>query len=152
MQRITADEQPYRIVACIPEEFCKKNKDGYFVENHLNIIQPVEAHSNADLHFILGILNSEVVDFFFRTMNGNTQVSATELNLLPIPTGKYEQGIAEIAKEMQKTTDERKRNRLFDELNRLTAMAYGLTAKEHEFIRERLTGKYKNKNRGHDDS
>lgn len=147
VQRITADEQPYRIVACIPEEFCKKNKDGYFVENHLNIIQPVQSHSTADLYFILGILNSEVVDFFFRAMNGNTQVSATELNLLPIPTGKYEQRIAELAKEMQKTTDEEKRNRLFDELNRLTAMAYGLTAKEHEFIRERLNSKCKNRRR-----
>lgn len=152
VQRITADEQPYRIVACIPEEFCKKNKDGYFVENHLNIIQPVAAHSTANLYFILGVLNSEVVDFFFRAMNGNTQVSATELNLLPIPTGKYEQDIAEIAKEIQKNTDERNRNRLFNELNRLTATAYGLTAKEHEFIRERLTYKYKGKNRRHNDS
>jgi len=68
-------------------------------------------------------------------MNGNTQVSATELNLLPIPTGKYEQSVAEIAKEMQKTTDEGKRNRLLNELNRLTATAYGLTAKEHDFIK-----------------
>ncbi|WP_333653265.1 hypothetical protein [Dissulfurispira sp.] len=65
VQRITADEQPYRIVASIPEEFCKKNKDGYFVENHLNIIQPVATHSTADLYFILGVLNSEIADFFF---------------------------------------------------------------------------------------
>lgn len=152
VQRITADEQPSRIVACIPEGFCKENKDGYFVENHLNIIQPVVAHSAADLYFILGVLNSEIVDFFFRAMNGNTQVSATELNLLPIPTGKYEQSIAELAKEMQKATDEGKRNRLLNELNRLTAMAYGLTAKEHEFIRERLNYKYKCKNRRRHDS
>lgn len=74
VQRVTADEQPSHIVACIPEEFCKKELGGYFVENHLNIVQSVTESNTIDLYFILGVLNSEVVDFFFRTMNGNTQV------------------------------------------------------------------------------
>lgn len=137
VQRVTADEQPFRIVACIPEEFCKKEHDGYFIENHLNIVQPATESNTIDLYFILGILNSEVVDFFFRTMNGNTQVSATELNLLPIPTGKYDDKIAEIAKEIQ-TFKEAKRKKLFIELNVLVAKAYGLNTNELSFIKSRF--------------
>lgn len=137
VQRVTADEQPSRIVACIPEEFCKKERDGYFVENHLNIIQPTTESSTIDLYFILGILNSEVVEFFFRAMNGNTQVSATELNLLPIPTGKHDDKIADIAKEIQ-VFEETKRKKLLTELNVLVAKAYGLNTDELHFIKSHL--------------
>ncbi|GAB62562.1 putative methyltransferase [Candidatus Jettenia caeni] len=137
VQRVTADEQPSRIIACIPEELCKKEHDGYFVENHLNIIQPTNESNTIDLYFILGILNSDVVDFFFRTMNGNTQVSATELNLLPIPTGKSDDKIAEIAKEIQ-VVEEAKRKKLFTELNVLVAKAYGLNMNELRFIKNHL--------------
>ncbi|TLD42827.1 MAG: Modification methylase PstI [Candidatus Jettenia ecosi] len=137
VQRITADEQPSRIVACIPEEFRKKERDGYFVENHLNIIQPVTESSTINLYFILGILNSEVVDFFFRAMNGNTQVSATELNLLPIPTGKYDDKIAEIVKEIQ-IVEETKKKELLTELNVLVAKAYSLNTNELCCIKRHL--------------
>lgn len=88
MQRVTAGEQPNRLVACIPESFCLEQRFGYFVENHLNIVQARQLSSNIDLFYLLGIFNSDVVEFFFRVMNGNTQVSATELNLTPIPRGK----------------------------------------------------------------
>ncbi|MGQ3685943.1 MAG: Eco57I restriction-modification methylase domain-containing protein [Candidatus Loosdrechtia sp.] len=146
VQRVTADEQPSRIVACIPEEFCKKERDGYFVENHLNIVQPLTENNTIDLYFILGVLNSEVVDFFFRAMNGNTQVSATELNLLPVATGKYDDKIADIAKEIQ-AVEEAKKNKLLTELNVLVAKAYGLNTKELSFIKRNLRG-WKNENSG----
>lgn len=137
VQHVTADEQPSRIVACIPEEFCKIERNGYFVENHLNVIQLVIKNSETDIYFILGILNSEVVEFFFRAMNGNTQVSATELNLLPMPTGKYNYKIADIAKEIQ-TTEEAKREKLLKELNVLVAKAYDLNTNERSFIKRHL--------------
>ncbi|MCF6149414.1 MAG: N-6 DNA methylase [Candidatus Kuenenia sp.] len=140
VQRVTADEQPSRIVACIPGEFCKKERNGYFVENHLNIIQPAVGNSEIDLYFILGIFNSEVVEFFFRAMNGNTQVSATELNLLPIPTGKYNYKIANIAKEIQITRETKKEN-LLRKLNVLVGKAYGLDTNELSFIKRHLNEK-----------
>ena len=138
VQRVTADEQPSRIVACIPEGFCKRETNGYFVENHLNIIQPTTRKPKIDLYFILGVLNSEIVDFFFRAMNGNTQVSATELNLLPIPLGKSESDIARIAKAIQKTNDDSDRNKLIKELNKTVAGAYGLNASELEYMKKHL--------------
>lgn len=138
VQRVTADEQPYRIVACLPEQFLKKQRDGYFVENHLNVIQPVEGKDRTDLYFLLGVLNSDIVDFFIRAMNGNTQVSATELNLLPIPAGRYETKISKTAAVVQNTLDVKKRQKLLGALNDTIAAAYGLNDTEHEFIRKFL--------------
>jgi adenine-specific DNA-methyltransferase len=143
VQRITADEQPSRIVACIAEEFYAKQERGYFVENHLNIIQPT-GNASADLYFILGVLNSEIVEFFFRAMNGNTQVSATELNLLPMPSGRYESDISKTARAIQKSNAGNIRNKLIFELNELVAKAYGLSRKEFEFINRFLIGRRKN--------
>lgn len=142
VQRITADEQPSRIVACIPESFCKSETEGYFVENHLNIILPNIKKPNIDLYFILGVLNSNIVDFFFRAMNGNTQVSATELNLLPIPIGKHESGIAGTARKIQKAKDGKKRCKLINELNTKVADAYGLNDSELEYIRKQLSYRF----------
>lgn len=139
VQRVTADEQPSRIVACIPEGFCKREANGYFVENHLNIIRPIKRSPQIDLYFILGVLNSEIVDFFFRAMNGNTQVSATELNLLPIPIGRYESSIADIAKKIQKTKADKDRSKLINELNVAVAGAYGLNTSALEYINKNLS-------------
>jgi len=144
VQRVTADEQPSRIVACIPDEFIDGKRNGYFVENHLNIIQsPLQSH-DVDLFFILGVLNSDIVDFFFRAMNGNTQVSATELNLLPIPVGNYERNIADLAKTIQKTRPGEKQTALIERLNQVVAMAYGLSDGNLELLREYLRKRFKN--------
>lgn len=143
IQRVTADEQPSRIVACIPEEFCNRERDGYFLENHLNFIQPEKKESKIDLYYILGILNSEIVEFFFRAMNGNTQVSATELNLVPIPLGRYEYDISKIAKEIQNTVNDKEKNGLIKKLNLIVARAYGLSINELEFIKQYLNQRVK---------
>jgi adenine-specific DNA-methyltransferase len=143
IQRVTADEQPSRIVACIPEKLIDGRADRYFVENHLNIIQPTQQNPHIDLFFLLGVLNSDIVDFFFRAMNGNTQVSATELNLLPIPLGKYERDIADLAKTIQKTEHGKKQAGLVEKLNQLVAMAYGLGGGDLEFLREFLLKRFK---------
>lgn len=138
IQRVTADEQPSRMVACIPDRFCKIETDGYFVENHLNVIQPTTKKPKVDLYFMLGVLNSEIVDFFFRAMNGNTQVSVTELNLLPMPLGKYESDIAKIAKAIQKAKTVNDRNKLIKKLNKTVARAYELKVNELEYVKNHL--------------
>ena len=80
VQRVTAVEQPRRIIAHLfsPDSF------GYPIqaENHTSYLEEI-----ADMHlkFVLGILNSKFIDFIFRHLNSNTQVSAGELNALPFP-------------------------------------------------------------------
>jgi len=138
VQRVTADEQPHRLVACIPEPFCAEHAAGYFVENHLNVIQPRPDAPPIDLYYLLGILCSDVIEFFFRAMNGNTQVSATELNLMPIPRCDREPRIAALARQLQNTPDSVAKESLEQWLNEQVAEAYGLTADELRFIQETL--------------
>jgi hypothetical protein len=137
-QRVTADEQPHRLVACIPESFCMEHVAGYFVENHLNVIQPRPDAPPIDLYYLLGILCSDVIEFFFRTMNGNTQVSATELNLMPIPRCDQEPQIAALARRLQDTPDPVARVPLEQRLNEQVTDAYGLTPDELHFIQKTL--------------
>ena len=56
------------------------------VENHLNYIY--RPHGHLDRREILGLsalLNSSLFDTYFRTFNGNINVSATELREMPLP-------------------------------------------------------------------
>jgi adenine-specific DNA-methyltransferase len=133
VQRVTADEQARRIVASLAAfPACRR----YFVENHLNLLQPATV-GTVDLRFLLGILSSDVVEFLFRTMNGNTQVSATELNLLPVPRGRFEPEIAEIVTVLEEVAPN-ERDDLDQELNERVARAYGISGAELRFLQKGL--------------
>jgi adenine-specific DNA-methyltransferase len=135
VQRVTADEQARRIVASLavfPED------QRYFVENHLNVLQPADATLGVDLYYLLGVLSSDVVEFLFRSMNGNTQVSATELNLLPVPRGSFELEIADLAGRIETAVRDGAGCDLEPELQERVARAYGLGLRDLRFIQERL--------------
>lgn len=56
------------------------------LENHLNYIKKVTGElSKEELYGLFTILNSTFIDQYFRIINGNTQVNATEMNILPMP-------------------------------------------------------------------
>ncbi len=133
VQRVTADEQARRIVASLAH---LPGSQRYFVENHLNLLQPTPGTPVA-LEFLLGVLSSDVVEFMFRSMNGNTQVSATELNLLPIPRGKAESEIADLASRLEEAKP-KQRQELEQELNERVARAYGLTGGDLSFLQTAL--------------
>ena len=80
-QRVSANEQPRRIIATLINAG-DLGANSVYSENHTNFI-PLPHNSNAD--FLLGVLNSSVVEFVFRHLNSNTQVSAGEINSLPFP-------------------------------------------------------------------
>ncbi|MFX0113794.1 MAG: class I SAM-dependent DNA methyltransferase [Candidatus Hodarchaeota archaeon] len=101
VKRTTAKEQKKRILATIPSNWEWLEK-GYFVENHANLIS-WRADAELDEYFVLAYLNSTLCDYVFRIMNGNTQVSATELNSHPVPCGIGEENVAKIARLAQKT-------------------------------------------------
>ena len=133
MQRVTADEQARRIVAS-RAPFSPRER--YFIENHLNVLQPLDLGRKADLGFLLGILSSDVIEFLFRSMNGNTQVSATELNLLPIPRGPFEAEIADLVARLEKSVAPGRD--LEEELNERVARAYGLGRQDLRFLQRTL--------------
>ena len=80
-QRISANEQPRRIIASlvIPKGV---GSGVVYSENHTNFI---EIGDEVKGSFLLGALNSSMMEFVFRRLNSNTQVSAGELNALPFP-------------------------------------------------------------------
>lgn len=57
------------------------------IENHLNYLYKLEGTLEPEEVFGLSVLyNSSIFDAYIRSLSGNTQVSATELNALPLPS------------------------------------------------------------------
>jgi len=85
LRRFSAKEQKRRLTAAplLAQAF-----DFEFIglENHLNYIRRPE--SELTPHEAMGLavlLNSRLLDQYFRICNGNTQVSATEIRAIPLP-------------------------------------------------------------------
>lgn len=100
VKRLTSKEEPRRIVACrVPSELAE-SKDGYFGENHVNIIRPKADKPEIPLNAVLGLLNSRLYDYIFRALNGNTQVSASELEMLPVLQGDQIELISDLSEKL----------------------------------------------------
>jgi len=85
LRRFSSKDDASRLIATpYFADFAKADLIG--VENHLNYIY--RPHGHLDRNEILGLaalLNSNLFDTYFRTFNGNVNVSATELREMPLP-------------------------------------------------------------------
>lgn len=101
IRRFSAKEEKRRIVAApYLTEFAAPLIG---VENHLNYIhRPHGSLLSVEARGLATLLNSELLDTFFRISSGNTQVSATELRVLPLPPLTT---IVEIGQRMATETD-----------------------------------------------
>lgn len=125
VKRMTAREEARRVVGCrVPAELAESNA-GYFAENHINIICP-QPLAQMDLDAVLGLLNSRLFDYVFRALNGNTNVSATELELLPVVDGAAMDAVADAARAL--TAAGGKDRALLRELNAAVYDLYDIEA------------------------
>ena len=86
VQRTTAKEQARRLVAAeLPSWFIAEH-GAVVVENHLNMIKPLEGSPKVSPAALVALLNSKAVDQVFRCINGSVAVSAYELQALPLPS------------------------------------------------------------------
>ena len=86
LQRTTAKEQCRRLIAAeLPASFLEEH-GAVVVENHLNMIKPVNGTPKVTPGALAALLNSKVVDQVFRCINGSVAVSAYELEALPLPS------------------------------------------------------------------
>jgi adenine-specific DNA-methyltransferase len=100
LKRFTAKEEKRRLVAGI-----MKAKDSYCewvgLENHLNYIYRKEAElSKAEAYGLAAFLNSSLVDRYFRAVSGNTQVNATEIRSMPVPSIEQLSEIGDAVRQM----------------------------------------------------
>ncbi len=86
LRRFSAKEEDQRLVAA-PYSSSITESDKLGIENHLNYIyRPKGTLSLEETFGLSALLNSKLLDAYFRTSNGNTQVSATELRDMPLPS------------------------------------------------------------------
>lgn len=86
LQRTTAKEQCRRLIAAeLPPSFIAEHR-AVVVENHLNMIKPINGTPNVSPAAVAKLLNSDIVDQLFRCISGSVAVSAYELQALPLPS------------------------------------------------------------------
>lgn len=118
VQRTTAKEQARRLVAAeLPSWFIEEH-GAVVVENHLNMIKPLEGSPKVSPAALVALLNSKAVDQVFRCINGSVAVSAYELQALPLPSPKDMQGMeCLIRSRADRETLEREAERLYSRRN-----------------------------------
>lgn len=85
LQRTTAKEQNRRLIAAeLPRNFLSEH-GAVVIENHLNMIRPINSAPAIPPKVLSAFLNTEVVDEAFRCLSGSVAVSAYELEALPLP-------------------------------------------------------------------
>jgi adenine-specific DNA-methyltransferase len=100
VKRFTAKEQKRRLYAALLLE-SEFSYDTVGIENHLNYIHKPKARLSVfESYGIAAILNSTVIDNFFRSLNGSTQVNATDIRSVPFPTLR---DIIEIGRQVRET-------------------------------------------------
>ena len=115
LQRTTAKEQCRRLIAAeLPASFIEAH-GAVVVENHLNMIKPLDDDPKVALAALAVLLNSDVVDQVFRCINGSVAVSAYELEALPLP-------LPEDMKEIERLVNKRAKR---ETLERAVGRLYG---------------------------
>lgn len=85
LQRTTAKEQPRRLIAAaLPQSFLTRH-GAAVIENHLNMIRPLNGTPGVRADVMAAFLNSQAADRVFRCISGSVAVSAYELEALPLP-------------------------------------------------------------------
>ena len=85
IRRFSSKEDRRRLTAA-PFLADEHNYDAVSFENHLNYLShSTRSLSTAEVYGLTALLNSALVDRYFRILNGNTQVNATDLKSLPLP-------------------------------------------------------------------
>jgi adenine-specific DNA-methyltransferase len=98
MRRFSAKEERRRLVAA-PYFGGQLPSHWLGLENHLNYIhRPGGELTEEEAWGLSVLLNCSMLDTYFRTLNGNTQVSATELRAMPLPGART---ITELGREAQ---------------------------------------------------
>lgn len=85
LKRFSSKEQRRRLYAAVllKDDF---PYDFVGIENHVNYIHKINGELTIpEAYGVAGLLDTTLIDNFFRSLNGNTQVNATDIRSLPMP-------------------------------------------------------------------
>lgn len=86
VKRFSSKEQKKRVHAGVLLK-SRMKFDRIGIENHLNYIYKYgELFSVEEAYGVAGVLNTSIIDIFFRMLNGSTQVNAVDIENLPFPS------------------------------------------------------------------
>lgn len=130
-RRFSAKEDKRRLVSApfIGEEI---DFEQIGFENHLNVI--FKKRGKLSINETIGLsalLNSAITDRYFRIVNGNTQVNAAELRIMPIPPLEVINNIGAKIRKVQANTQEQIESIIFS-----TLWESNLLAQEFPMIQE----------------
>ena len=97
LKRFTTKEEPRRLQAALhlAENL---DLDEIAIENHVNYLAKKDVSlTREELYGLWGVLSSSIWDQYYRILNGSTQVNATEVNAMPVPTAEV---ISKIGKQI----------------------------------------------------
>ncbi|MDA3807056.1 MAG: Eco57I restriction-modification methylase domain-containing protein [Thiomicrorhabdus sp.] len=101
IKRTSSKEQARRIHSVLVDQLYIESTGGFFAENHINVLTPLNDHPEISLSTLLKILQTKLIDRLFRCINGTVTVSSTELNLIPLPNTEalidFKKNVADIA-------------------------------------------------------
>lgn len=121
LRRFSSKDDSKRLIAAPYFQKYILNKDFIGVENHLNYIYHKNRNlDDIEIFGIAAILNSKLFDIYFRTFNGNINVSATELRDFPLPD-------YELIKLLGKTIVENNKNKVKYEIDSLLLKVFNLS-------------------------
>jgi adenine-specific DNA-methyltransferase len=93
LKRFTSKEQKKRVHAAVLNADNFRDFEFIGLENHLNYIHKKRASMSLDEAYgIAALLNTTIIDQYFRALNGNTQVNATDIRAVSMPD--YEKIVA----------------------------------------------------------
>jgi adenine-specific DNA-methyltransferase len=109
LKRFTSKEQRRRLDSAVLKQ-SEFPYESVGIENHVNYIhKPKGSLSVSEAFGIAALLNTGLIDNYFRSLNGHTQVNATEIRNLPLPDLSVIKKIGEVvskAKDLQANLDE----------------------------------------------
>jgi adenine-specific DNA-methyltransferase len=98
VQRTTAKEQSRRLIAAaLPANFVLQH-GAVVIENHLNMVRPVNKQPLISAQVLAAFLNSAAADQAFRCVSGSVAVSAYELEALPLPAPDDMESLARLVR------------------------------------------------------
>ena len=132
LKRFTSKEQRRRLDSAVLRQ-SEFPHESVGIENHVNYIhKPKGSLSVSEAFGIATLLNTGLIDNYFRSLNGHTQVNATEIRNLPLPDLSAIKKIGEVmskAKDLQANLDE------------MIGSQLGIDAEVIKNIEERYNGK-----------